>query len=850
MAKREKDLAKKIKRQDDTMWGDIEENDFLVEHNVEDVDIAEYDLQNMIYFSANTNYFRQMIRLSDSLKPVERRILYNLYIGKALPGTKMKSNSIVGNTMKIHSHSDAAIYNSLVGMAQRWKRAVPFVLGKGNFGNEKDDPNAASRYTEAGLSKYGYECFFSDYDPDCVEMLFNSSSGEDEPLSLPAKFPNILVNGGIGFAPGNAFRIPPFNIEDIITATKKVLNDPDCGEIYLIPDLPTGCPIVDPNGEALDLMAETGKSSLRMRSDIDIKEVTYNGRKAWALIVRNIPWMVSLRKVHEKLVELKKSGQLAIEEASDYSYQKKNKLTGQYEMVIDYRIIVDHAHDPYSIRNKVYKMTDLDKGVSIDLKAVTEDLKVRRFTLKGLIQAWIDERRSYKRRLYNKKLTKLNARIDMLEILIKVTEKTMAPKTMKIFNESRDEDMVPRLMKLGGMNSYQASKLCDVGGRGFNQSARERYLKELPERIKERKEVEKIIRSEKRIDEIISEELDDLRKYAQPRRSRLIKDDDSGEVITDTLHRLVITNQGYVKKLPFFKDDPRRNTNLGSFASLDYPIQSMVVNNRDSVMFFDNYGRYSVVPVHTIDSCELSSPGLRNYDFTKLMGKIVTVIPCLKDAQNKTLKKKFNETYLVTLTSDGYVKKTPMEEYLKIKSTRNIRAVKVRDGDNLVFASFMVGDPKVVIYTKKGKYLYVPTSVFETTGKDTVGLQSIKLESGDMCLGMFSVDKDIRYVGVLTEKGMLKKCELEFLGEMSKRRASTSYLVTLDTNDSLYGAYPLSEDDDLTVVTTQNVIEVQAEDIPVMTRKSKGAKKIPVPLGSRIIRVAITQYVDPKKAKK
>lgn len=850
MAKRERDLKKALKHQDDMMWGDIEENDFLLEHNIDEVEIAEYDLENMIYFSANTNYFRQMIRLSDSLKPVERRILYNLYQGKAFPGSKMKSNSIVGNTMKIHSHSDTAIYASLIGMAQRWKRQVPFVAGKGNFGNEKDDPNAASRYTEAGLSKYGYECFFSDYDPDCVEMLFNSSSGEDEPLSLPAKFPNILVNGGVGFAPGHAFRIPPFNVNDVIDATKKVLNNPNCGEIYLIPDLPTGCPIIDPDGTALDEMAETGKSSLRMRADIDIEEMTFNGRKMWALIVRNVPWMVSLRKIHEKLVELKRNGLLAIEEASDYSYQRKNKITGEFEMVIDYRIIVDHAHDPYAMRSKIYKMTDLDKGVSIDLKAVTEDLKVRRFTLKQLIQAWIDERRSYKRRLYNKRLTKLNARIDMLKILIRVTEKGVAPKTMKIFNESSDDDMVPRLMKLGEMNSFQATKLCDIGIRGFNKSARERYIKELPEKEKEREEVLKIIRSEKRIDQIISDELEDLRKYAQPRRSRLIKDSEIGEVISDTLHRLVITNQGYVKKLPFSKEDPRRNTILGSFANLDYPIQSMVVNNRDSVLFFDNYGRYSSIPVHTIDSCELSSPGLRNYDFTKLMGKIVTVIPHLKNSQNQSLKKAFKETYLVTLTADGYLKKTPMDDYLKVKSTRNIRAVKVREGDSLVYAGFMIGDPTVVIYTKKGKYIQTSMKAFEPSGKDTIGLQSMKLEPEDSCLGIFAVAKDTKYVAVVTEKGMVKRCEIEYFGEPSKRRGTSSYLVTLDTTDHLYGAYPLSEYGDLSIVTTQQVHNLDGEEIPIMTRKAKGSKMIPVPLGSRIIRVGVTEFVDPKKAKK
>lgn len=822
------------------MWAGIEEDAFLTESNIEDVNIADYNLENMTYFFANTNYFRQVIRLSDGLKPVVRRTMYQMYRGKAYGGSRMKSGSIIGDTLKIHAHNDVAIYEAMVGLAQQWKTPVPLIRGRGNFGNEKDDPVAAYRYTEASLSKYGYECFFSDYDPDCIEKLHNTAADVYEPMSLPTKFPNILVNGGTGLAPCNTFRVPPFNIDDIIKNTKRVLANPDCGDVYMIPDLPTGCPIVDSDGQ-LDSIVETGKGTLRMRADIDIQEVTVNHTKYWALCVKNIPWMVSLRMVRERLVSLKAKGQLPFEDIQDYSYQVREK-DGRFSMQLDFRILISYAHDPYAFRNKIWKLTDLDKGVAVDLKAVVDELKVRRFPLKMLIQSWIDERRSYKRRLYNKRLLKINERIDLLRVLITALDDKNINRTIKTIRRCRNDDLYDELSKICDMTRYQAMRLSESKLNTLTAEERQKYLKELPERIAERDELIEIIGSERKIDQIIADELDDLKKYASPRKSRVIRDSDAGETIADTMHTLVVTNQGYVKKLPFYRDDPKKNHNFGVFNNMDYPISAMTVHNRDSVLFFDSYGRYSSIDVHMIDTCEPSHCGYRIYDFTKLNGKIVQTIPGFKESQLKDLKAR-GGAYLITLTSDGYIKKTALEEYLKVKGTRNIRAVKVREGDSLVYAALMVGNPNVIIYTKKGKYLYTSMDAFDPTGKDTAGLMSLKLEPGDSCIGVSLVKPNTDFIGVVTEKGLVKKCELAYFGDVSKRRASPSYLVTLDSNDNVHSVFEMSHKDDITVVTTQGTTNLDKDKIPVMSRKAKGSKMISVPLGAKIIRADATHLV-------
>lgn len=822
------------------MWAGIEEDAFLLESNIEDVNIADYNLENMTYFFANTNYFRQVIRLSDGLKPVVRRTMYQMYRGKAYGGSRMKSGSIIGDTLKIHAHNDVAIYEAMVGLAQQWKTPVPLIQGRGNFGNEKDDPVAAYRYTEASLSRYGYECFFSDYDPDCVEQLHNTAADVYEPMTLPTKFPNILVNGGTGLAPCNAFRVPPFNIEDIIKNTKKVLLNPNCGDIYMVPDLPTGCPIVDSDGQ-LDSIVETGTGTLRMRADIDIQEVVINHNKYWALCVRNIPWMVSLRMVRERLLALKAKGQLQFEDINDYSYQVREK-DGRFSMKLDFRIIINHAHDPYAFRSKVWKLTDLDKGVAVDLKAVVDELKVRRFPLKMLIQSWIDERRSYKRRLYNKRLLKINERIDLLRVLITALDDKNINRTIKTIRRCKNDELYDELSKICDMTKYQAMRLSESKLNTLTAEEREKYKRELPERIAERDELIEIIGSERKIDQIIADELDDLKKYATPRKSRIIRDSEAGETIADTMHTLVITNQGYVKKLPFYKDEPKKNHNFGAFAQLDYPVGVLTVHNRDSVLFFDSYGRYSSVDVHTIDTCEPSNVGYRIYDFTKLNGKIVQVIPGFKDSQMKEMKK-LGEVYLVTLTADGYIKKTPLEEYLKVKGTRNIRAVKVREGDSLVYTAITIGDQSIIIYTKKGKYLYTGLDAFDPTGKDTSGLLSLKLESGDSCVGICSVPSGSEYIGVVTEKGLVKKCELAYFGGVSKRRAAPSYLATLDTNDNIYAVFAMTHKHDITVITTQGSVNLDKDKIPVMSRKAKGSKMVAVPLGCKIIRADATKLV-------
>ena len=824
-------MAKERKMLDKRLWDGIVENDFESTKNLEVVDIGEYDREKMSIFAANVNLWRQLIRLSDSLKPVERRILYSLYQQKAFPGHKLKSMLITGYTQMYHAHGEA--YSSLVGMAQNWKKQVPLIAGKGNFASASNDLYAAARYTEASMSKYAKECFFDDYDPDCVEMVFNSASDLYEPMTLPSKFPNVLVNGGIGIAIGNAFRIPTYNINDIIDVCKRVIECPETANVFMIPDLPTGCQIID-DGRCFHEIVENGKGILKMRATAEIIEMPRN----WCIKITTIPWMVSLMSIQDKIVELTKSGVLPVRETQDYSYPVVTD--NGVETRIDFRVLFDKAHDPYVILNKLYAQTELQKSVSVDFKVVLDDLTVKRLKMRDLINAWLDERRSYKRRLFNKRLTKVSARIDLLDVLIVLCTGENLTRTTDIIQHSHEDEAVEKLMKLTKMTSYQATQIYEMRLRAFNADAKKRYQEEVAKLRKERDELMKIIGSEKKIDKIIMEELEDLRKYAIPRRSQIVAEE-TGNRISDTMHSIVVSAQGFVKKLPYSKENPSKNLNMGSFKSGDYPIEQLVIHNSSTVIFLDSFGRYSIIPVHQIDNTEPSQYGHMLYTITKLSGRVVQCMESFDLELISTLTKKFGVPYLVTVSRRGYAKKTEMSTFVDLKNTKNIRAMKIRDDDSLAIADVMFDRSKIIIFTNNGEYCFMNVKEIAEQAKDSMGLITIRVKDDDFVRGYAPVGADDDYVVVISDKGMVKKVERRYFGDTGRRGAKSDqgFIMTLDPTDGIRFASGIRSGQKVSVVLRNQLVTLEEKDIPDMTKKAKGKRLLMTGGNTTIVAVSV-----------
>lgn len=838
------------KSESNALWDGVTEQDFLNESdNLIDEEISGYDKEAMIYFSQNVNLLRHLPRLSDSLKPVERRGLCALYENNAVPNTKQKKSSrIVGDTMIKHPHSDASIYGTLAGLTQPWKNPIPLVEGIGNFGND-EHPNgyAHMRYTEMRMSKYAYECFFKDYDPDCIETVFNTSSDEDEPLSLPSRYPNILVNGGFGIATGNTFCIPTYSISDIVKLTKKLMRNPDADNIYMMPDIPTGCDVVD-NGTLREI-CDTGTGTLKMRSTITIEE---NPKRpnVWILRVHNLPWMVDISSIKSKISELTKDGILPIKDIEDHSYPIKVQDPNGYKVtrkVIQFDIIIARAHDPNQIKHKLYKLTQLQKSISVNFKVVEDALSIGKLNMRDLILTWIYTRREYKRRLLNKRIVKLNARIALLDILIILTDKDNLEKTIKIIKNNNEDQAIKALMSMKGIkiSSYQAEKIVDMKLRMFSKDAHGKYVAERKKVSKELDECLSMTKSSKLIDEIIEDELDGLLKYQTPRRSNIVAET-SSVAIADTDHFVTITKLGMIKKLPYNQNliEKKKTPSLGVFKNQDYPLHGLVINNHDSLMLFDNFGRFSNIPVHEIENTEPSQFGSKVYDVSKLNGEIVTAFEFFAEDVNRFINEKMNSNVsVVTLTKNGYLKKTLIEEFTKTRNQKGIKAMKLREDDELVTGKVIIDNKKkgvhLLVYTEKGNFAYISSDQIAVQGKDASGLLSINLDPDDACKGICIIGDNDDYLMVITEKGNVKKCELDYLGKPGKRKVS-SYLATLETNDKVRYVDGITSSSKVTVCTRTTYQVLTADDIPTKARKAKCVKLIPVPLGNNIISVGVS----------
>lgn len=824
-------------KKNNALWRDVDiTKDFTEsEENIEEVDISDFNKPNMIIFAANVNYSRHLMRLSDSLKPVERRILYTMKLHGLRPGKKEKSNSVQGAVAKIHPHGDASVYNTMINMAQYWKKQIPLIKVYGAIGSEVSATYAADRYTECSISQYAWDCFFRDYDDDCVQTIFNTAGSVYEPVSLPSRYPNILINGGTGISIGNAFTIPPYNVEEVVKAVKAHLHTRSEEHTYLIPDFPTGCEIID-DENSIKKICETGRGNLRVRAKTEIID---EGRY-WAIRCTHLPWGVTQEAIVDSIVRHTKSGQLPVKDVQD----RHEAVIENGEVVshVDLWILIDKAHDPYAVREKLFKKTRLEDTIAVNFKVVLEGLKLSEegeTSLTYLINNWIDERREYKRRLLNKSISKTTAQIELLKILIEMCDGENLESTISIIKDSSDEALCKNLMKKYGMSSYQAERIADMKTRAFTKTAYARYKVELKEAKDNLKKLYEMVKSEKYIDDIISAELDELQKFYTPRRSQLVNVENGQQMDTETEYYLITTKRGGIKKIAK-EAVVRGNRGFGKFANGDYPTQILRVKNMDSVIFIDNFGKFSVLKAGDIDTLAPNDLPSKAFTFTKLEGEIISMQYFQGKSSAQWLKKnKAGAMYMVTLSRDGYSKKIELKELIDMtddgrKSVKNIRLTRLKSNDFLAHANYYLEDSPIILYTRKGEYNYLTVSDLPTTGRDAIGNMIVKLASDDYCVGCCTVNKKAKYLVVVTEKGYMKKCELEFIGLPSASKL-TSYLATLDANDGVvYVDTPIK---DIVVCTKLNKQEVSLDEIKTLGRKAKPVRKISLQGGDNIIRV-------------
>jgi DNA gyrase subunit A len=818
------------------VWKDVSAEDFRADNLIDDADVADFNRAGMIVYQANVNYARQIARAEDSLKPVERRILFTMYTLGAVPGSCLKSSAITGKMMSIHAHSDISAHSSIIDLAQYWKNNIPLTTGDCNLG-VITAPNeyAASRYADLCMSKYAYECFFSDYDKKAVNINENLT-GHEEPEILPSKFPNILVNGNSGIGNGFASSLPPFNVNDVIAVCKKVIRDPDIDvkELVIAPDFPSECDIVE-NKSDIAGYCTTGVGKVVVRATTEIQETP----NSWVIVIKSLPYGVPFPTIYNKIIELGKAGVIqlkAVHEESE-AYVDKDGLTRKN---LHFDVEIPKAADPIKTLNILYKNCSLEKTIALQATVVTNDTKttIKTMNIKELITTWLDTRRLYKRALYNHKINSLISDIGIYKAMIVLLNGKNLEKTVDIIRKSTSDNVVERLMTEYGnevkLDSFQASIISRKPLNAFTKDAAEKYKNALKDANKELDEITDIAYDAQKIDEIILKELDDLKKYAPKERHSTLITVEDGNSFSFTNHRLVITSKGRIKKLPEEVDARHIKQPYGSFEPNDRILFVDHVNNVDAVMLFNAKGRYSLIPIKDIDNTMYNQIGETIFDISKLDGKIISTF----NIDGKNYKpNRMKDNMVFTLTKQGFMKRTTIQEYIAgdtLKPVRNSVACKLRENDKLVQCLVI---PKkvceklnagVLIYTKFGDYVYLKDyKEISEFGKNTYGLQVIDPGVNDACIGFSLVIPEYnKHALIVTKKGCMKRIEIQYLGE-SKKRKDSSYIATIREGDEILDIIVYDEamsDSEIIVATRSGDKQVMLDSVPILGRKAKPVK--------------------------
>ena len=791
--------------------GKVDEREYLRTDRIEKANIADISQKGMILYGANINLARVFPEIHDGLKPVERRILYMMFaIMKLVKIERRKDKDVyhkkvvkvratTGRVMEIHPHGDSSVYEALVRMAQPWNMLMPYIDGTGNFGTMAGDPAAADRYIECTLSDYAVDCFFSDWDPDVVLMEDTYNQDFREPVYLPTKYPNCLLSYSDGLGFGSATHVPTYNLEEVLQTTIALIKDPKY-EPNLIPDITTGCLIVD-EGKFQDICRE-GRGTFKMRSEI-IKDDLHK-----CLIIKSVPFQVSLLATKLKIKELIDTDVITgFKEMRDYSGEKVH-------MELYFRPEVDLD----SIVNILYTRTDLQKTYPVQLKMVDE-LEPKTFTIKSALLRWIDIRMQFKRKMFISELVHTEQRNHELKVLILVTDGKNSDTTIRIVKESETKDeAVERLTKKYGITSLQARIIVNMRIAALTKEACRKYREELEENLAHIEELKETIASPKKISKIIIKELQEgIKKYTYPRRSRIVKIGKEYKY-SDYGTQLIFTKNGYVKKM---KDNVQK---IGALGETDETIDVKKVENRDQVVLFDKRGSVHTIDVGVISSDDLTTIGTPLSTYANIAGAPVSIFKRSDITES---------TALVFITKNGIIKKTLADNFAFKNS---ILSITLKPDDELVNVIAIDTDHDILIYTKLGVALRFNTQEIPFTKRMAIGVIAFTLAPGDEILGSKEIDQDNKYLVIVTNRGIVKKCELDVLSS-KKRRSEPTSIIPMESKDMIHTLLTCRNNDVVVVITAKGSFEIHVDELPTKLKYQLGDKMVPLKKGDVIAKV-------------
>ena len=805
----------------------------MQDKNLIDVNLTSEMKTSFIDYAMSVIVARALPDVRDGLKPVHRRILYGMNeLGVTPDKPHKKSARITGDVMgKYHPHGDSSIYEAMVRMAQWWSYRYMLVDGHGNFGSMDGDGAAAQRYTEARMSKIALE-MLRDINKNTVDFVDNYDASEREPLVLPARFPNLLVNGATGIAVGMATNIPPHNLGETIDAVKLMMDNPEVTtrelmEVLPGPDFPTGALVMGKSG--IHKAYETGKGSIVLRSRTEI-EVTKSGRER--IVVTEFPYMVNKTKVHEHIVRLVQEKRIeGITAVRDESNRE------------GVRFVIEVRRDASAnvILNNLFKMTQMQTNFGFNMLAIQNGVP-KILSLRQILGAYIEHQKEVvtRRTIFDKE--KAEARAHILEGLLIALDHI--DEVIRIIRNSQtDAEAQAELMAKFKLSERQSQAILDMRLRRLTGLERDKIQSEYDDLVALIADLADILAKPERVATIIKEELEEVkRKFGDARRTELMVGEvlslEDEDLIEETDVLITLSNKGYIKRLDQAEFTAQKRGGRGvqgtGVKDDDFVRELVSTSTHDHLLFFTNKGRVYRLKGYEIPEYGRTAKGLPIVNLLKLDEgeSIQTIINVEQDRSD--------EAYLFFTTRQGVVKRTNVAEFSNIRQN-GLKALNLRDEDELINVFLTDGNTDVIIGTKYGYSVRFNEAVVRNMGRSATGVRGVNLRDGDKVVGA-SVITDQDEVLVITEKGYGKRTMASEYPTKGRGGKGIKTANITEKNGPLAGLLTVKGDEDLMIITDTGVmIRTSVGNISQTGRSTQGVKVMRLDQDAKIVTFTTVQ---------
>ena len=811
---------------------------------VHEVDLKKTMEDSYIDYAMSVIASRALPDVRDGLKPVQRRILYSMIeLNNGPDKPHRKCARIVGDTMgKYHPHGDSSIYGALVNMEQEWSTRYPLVDGHGNFGSVDGDGAAAMRYTEARLSRISME-LTADINKDTVDFTPNFDETEKEPAVLPARFPNLLVNGTSGIAVGMATNIPPHNLREVIAAVVKIIDDQieengetsieDILQIVKGPDFPTGAMILGTRG--IEEAYRTGRGKIRVRAVTDIEPMA-NGKSR--IVVTELPYMVNKARLIEKIAELVRDKKIdGITDLSDQSNREGMRICIELRRDVNANVVL----------NQLYKHTQLQDTFGVIMLAlVNNEPKV--MNILEMLNYYLRHQEEVVTRRTKYELNKAEERAHILEGLLIALDNI--DEVIRIIRNSKNAQAAKEgLIEAFQLTDVQAQAIVDMRLRALTGLEREKLENEYKELMERIGELRAILADRKLLLGVIKEEILVISgKYGDDRRTSIGFDEldlSTEDLIPEQDVVITMTKLGYIKRMTTdtFKSQNRGGKGIKGMQTIeeDYVEELFMTSTHNYIMFFTNTGRVYRMKGYEIPEAGRTARGTAIINLLQLMPdeKITAMIPIREYEDGK---------YLFMATKKGLVKKTPITDYANVRKT-GLAAITLREDDELIEVKITDNEKDIIMVTKYGQCIRFKEQDVRSTGRTSMGVRGMNLSDRDEVIGM-QLHTQGDYLLIASEKGMGKRTAIEeFTCQNRGGKGVKCYKITEKTGNVI-GVKAVNEDNEIMIINTEGiVIRMECAGISILGRVASGVKLINLDSNTKVASIAkVRETVAEEKA--